>query len=771
MFLVTVATTAHGMPRIGAGRELKWALEGYWSGNAPAEELAGSAARLRRQNWDTMIGAGIDLIPSNDFSFYDHVLDAAVAVGAVPARYRHGGGPVDLDTYFAMARGGRLGGEEVAALELTKWFDTNYHYLVPELGPQTALAACPDKAVGELGEADAAGVTNSKPVLLGPLSLLLLSRPEEPGFDIWKLLDPLIEVYADLLGALAAGGAAWVQLDEPVLVADRTRAELAALERVYRRLGECPTRPKMMVSTYFGAAGEAIGPLVDLPIEGIGLDFCAGPANLGLLAETGGIGDRTLFAGVIDGRNVWAADLDATVGLLERLAALAPDVVVSTSCSLMHVPASVGAEDGLDAEVASWLAFAEEKLSELVVAAQGLGEGRDAISDALAANRAVLERRCADGRLSDPAVRRRLADLSGAERRPGTPQSRQAAQSARLGLPSIPTTTIGSFPQTPELRAARASWRAGRLDDGAYRAQLRAEVDQVIALQDQIGLDVMVHGEPERDDMVRYFAEQHTGFALPQTGWVQSYGSRCVRPPILFGDVSRPGPITLEWATYAASRTTKPIKGMLTGPVTMLAWSFVRDDQAAAQTAAQLALAVADEVADLDAAGIGIIQVDEPGLPERLPLRQAERGAYLDWATRAFRLAVAPAGETTQVHTHMCYAEFSDIAAAMADLDVDVISLEAARSQMTAVGTLTGTAYLGGIGPGIYDVHSPRVPDVDELADLLTRAVETLGAGRVWANPDCGLKTRRYDQVVPALANLVAAARQVRDHVDSPGHR
>ena len=764
-----VTTTVHGMPRIGASRELKWALEGYWAGRLPAGELAAVAAGIRRGNWDTMAGAGIDLIPSNDFSLYDPVLDTAVLVGAIPPRFGHADEPVGLERYFAMARGDRNQGQ-VAALELTKWFDTNYHYLVPEVGFETRFTARPDKALAEMAEAAQAGIA-SKPVLLGPLSLLLLSRPAQAGYDPLALLDPLVETYVEVLEALAGAGATWAQLDEPVLAADRSSADLAALERAYRRLGASSTRPKLAVSTYFGCVGEAMGTLVDLPVEGVGLDFCAGPANLDLLQAAGGLGTRALFAGVVDGRNVWVNDLATSLGLLDRLSVLAESVVVSTSCSLAHVPVSVRSETDLGPELSPWIAFAEEKLAELVVLARGLGEGRHSIVEALQANRGLVDSRQRSARLRDPAVRRRMAQFGQHARRSGTPETRTAAQATRLSLPSIPTTTIGSFPQTRELRTARAAWRAGRLDDGAYRTHLRAEVDRVVALQEDLGLDVLVHGEPERDDMVRYFAGQLAGFALPQSGWVQSYGSRCVRPPILYGDVSRPRPMTVEWATYAASRTAKPVKGMVTGPVTMLRWSFVRDDQPAADTAAQLALAIADEVADLDAAGIGVIQADEPGLREGLPLRQTERDVYLAWATRAFQVAVSPAGVATQVHTHMCYADFADIVHALTDLDVDVISLEAARSGMDAVGVLADSAYSGGVGPGVYDVHSPQVPDVDDIGRLLSRAVRVLGVDRVWANPDCGLKTRRYDEIVPALRHLVTAARRLRPGPEPDGHQ
>jgi 5-methyltetrahydropteroyltriglutamate--homocysteine methyltransferase len=758
--LPTPRTTVHGLPRIGPRRELKWALEAHWAGERPADELLATASELRRRNWETAAAAGIDLVPSNDFSLYDHVLDTAVMVGAVPHRF--GRPPVDLETYFAMARGVAGEGRAVAPLELTKWFDTNYHHLVPELGPRTSFALDARKPVAELEEAAAVGVA-TKPVVLGPLSFLLLARPEEPGFDPLRLLDPLVEVYAELLAVLAGRGARWVQLDEPVLCADRSEEELAAAVRAYRHLGAARPRPRLCLSTYFGHVGPALPLLADLPVDAIGLDFCDGGENLELLRRRGGLPDHTLFAGVVHGRQVWAADLARTLDVLDELAGLSGGLVVSSSCSLLHVPCSLRAETDLDPDLRSWLAFAEEKLAEVALLGRALHEGREAVADALRANAVALASRRGSPRVRDAAVRARLEQLAAAEpRRPGTPGSRQEAQARRLRLPLVPTTTIGSFPQTAELRAARAALRSGALDGEGYRDRIRAEIDRVVALQEELGLDVLVHGEPERDDMVRYFAERLGGFALTEQGWVQSYGSRLVRPPLLYGDVSRPGPLSLEWTLYAKSRTGRPVKAILTGPVTMLQWSYVRDDQPRPDTALQLAVALADEVADLEAAGVAVVQVDEPGLREGLPLRRAERDAYLAWATRAFRVAVAPAGEATQVHTHMCYAELTDILGVLSDLDVDVVSLEAARSQMALLADLASSSYEGGVGPGVYDVHSPRVPTVEELVALLRKAAEAVGANRLWANPDCGLKTRRYEEAVPALRNLVAAARQLR---------
>ena len=777
-------TAMHGMPRIGANRSLKRALEGFWAGRVTAEQLQETAASIRRRNWEAAAAAGIDFIPSNDFSLYDHVLDAAVMVGATSPRFAPAKPAPALERYFAMARGGTVGDVTVAPLDLTKWFDTNYHHLVPELGPGTAFRPDAAKPAGELAEATRLGMATT-PVLLGPLTLLLRSAAVG-GFDVLSLLDPLTDVYLEVLTELGEQGASWVRLDEPSLVEDRTSRELGALDRAYRRLAECRDRPKLAISTYFGHVGQAMSTLADLPVEGVGLDFCLGRENLGLLRSVGGLSSKVLFAGVVDGRNVWANDFEATRRELGQLEGMAEEIVVSTSCSLLHVPLSLEAEPALDAEVRPWLAFAQEKLTELTALARvtgadgagGAGMGVDpsgrgggtaaggdgARSDpAMEANQEVQRARRTSARVVDEDVRRRVASFGDVDpRRSTTFVGRVDLQRAELALPPLPTTTIGSFPQTAALRAERAAWRAGRVDDASYRQALRDEIDRVVAIQEELGLDVLVHGEPERDDMVRYFAGQLTGFVLPTEGWVQSYGSRCVRPPVLFGDVVRRAPMTVEWTHYAQSRTSKPVKGMLTGPVTMLRWSFVRDDQAAADTAAQLALAVRDELVDLQQGGTAVIQVDEPGLREGLPLRQADRPAYLAWATRAFRLVSAAAVPATQVHTHMCYAQLGDIVDALADLDIDVVSLEAARAGMGLLGDLEGSRYLGGVGPGVYDVHSPRVPESGEIEVLVRQAVEAVGPERLWVNPDCGLKTRSYEEVQPALAHLVTAARRVR---------
>jgi 5-methyltetrahydropteroyltriglutamate--homocysteine methyltransferase len=738
-------TTVLGYPRIGERRELKKATEGYWSGRISVTELTETAAQLRRQTWETLRDAGLSGIPSNTFSLYDHVLDTAVLFGAIPERFA---GLTGLDQYFAMARGA----DGVAPLELTKWFDTNYHYLVPELGPGTELRLAGDKPLREYAEAAALGI-ETRPVLLGPVSFLLLSKASEQNFDPIDLLDPLLDAYAGLLGALSEAGASWVQLDEPVLAADRTSADLEALRHAYDRLGRLDRRPSLLVSTYFGEIEDALPVLAASPVEAIGLDFVAGPGNREALARIGGIGTKTLVAGVVDGRNVWRSDLGDALSTCALLLGLAGQLTVSTSCSLLHVPLDLAAETSLPPELTGRLAFARQKVSEVVTIGRALTEGREAVSAELGAEPAAAAP-------VNGQIRARLDALGDGSSR--TPYAiRQKAQ-ADGGLPPLPTTTIGSFPQTDQIRKARAGHKAGRISDEEYVRVMRAEIDRVIALQEDIGLDVLVHGEPERNDMVQYFAEQLDGYAATEHGWVQSYGSRYVRPPILHGDVHRSGPMTVDWTTYAQSRTRKPVKGMLTGPVTMLAWSFVRDDQPLGETARQVALALRDEIRDLESAGIRIIQVDEPALRELLPLRRRDRQAYLDWAVGAFRLATSGVADSTQIHTHMCYSEFGEIIGAISGLDADVASVEAARSRMELLDDLGAAGYEQGIGPGVWDIHSPRVPSLAEMTGALSLALQSVEAGRLWVNPDCGLKTRGYPETEAALRTMVAAAQELR---------
>ncbi|MCC6314509.1 MAG: 5-methyltetrahydropteroyltriglutamate--homocysteine S-methyltransferase [Thermomicrobiales bacterium] len=752
-----------GYPCMGPRRELKWALEKYWSGARTAEDLAATARAVRAEGWRTQRDAGIDLIPVNDFSFYDPTLDAAVLVGAVPGRYGSAPEPASLDTYFAMARG-RDGEQPAPALEMTKWFDTNYHYLVPELTADQQFRLASDKPFAELAEATAAGIP-AKPVLLGPLTFLLLAKQPDGERAPLALLDRLLPVYAAVIQRLADAGAAWIQLDEPALVLDRTPDELAALGRAYALLAEAKGSAKLLVQTAYGHVGEAYPMLAALPVDGIGLDLTRSPENLALLERHGFPADKWLAAGVVDGRNIWGNDLAASLDLLDRVGEYVSTerLMVSASCSLRHVPYDVRREAALDPELAGWLAFAEQKLSEIALLTRAVNDGRGAIAEELAANAATLAGMRDSPRRRDSAVRARTANLTQREQqRESAAPERAAAQAQRIPLPPLPTTTIGSFPQTPQLRAERKRFEQGEIDATAYDAFLREQIREVVRWQEAAGLDVLVHGEPERNDMVQYFGEQLAGFAFTQHGWVQSYGSRMVRPPIIYGDVSRPAPMTVAWAVFAQSLSDRPVKGMLTGPVTILNWSFVRDDQPRAETCRQIALAIRDEVTDLDMAGIAVIQIDEPALREGLPLRHAEQDAYLEWATACFRIAASAARDETQIHTHMCYSEFGEVIDAIAALDADVISIENARSNNELLRVFRREGYDKGIGPGVYDIHSPRVPSEDELLERLHATLEALQPGQVWVNPDCGLKTRRWEEVRPALTNMVAAARRAR---------
>lgn len=758
----TARATVYGYPRQGPDRELKKAVEGYWKGQVTADALRETAAGLRRSNWRRLADAGVHEVPTGDFSYYDHVLDTSVMVGAVPQRHRAAVAADALDGYFAMARGT----QDVAPLEMTKWFDSNYHYLVPELGPDTVFTTDSTKQVTELKEALALGHT-ARPVLVGPVTYLLLAKPAPgvtAGFGPLTLLDRLLPVYAEVLADLRAAGAEWVQLDEPALVQDRTRAELNVAARTYRELGGLTDRPKLLVATYFDRLGEALPVLAKAPVDGLALDFTDGAAaNLEDLAAVGGLPGKRLVAGVVNGRNIWINDYEKSLATLATLLGLAGRVDVAASCSLLHVPLDTGPERDIDPRILRWLAFAEQKATEVVALAKGLAQGTGAITAEIAANRADLASRAHSPLTHDPAVRARAAAVTDADGRRSQPYTeRAAAQRAHLDLPLLPTTTIGSFPQTDELRAARAGLRAGRIDTAGYEERIRAEIGEIVAFQEKAGIDVLVHGEPERNDMVQYFAEQLTGYLATRHGWVQSYGTRYVRPPILAGDISRPSPMTVRWTSYAQSLTARPVKGMLTGPVTMLAWSFVRDDQPLGETARQVALALRDEVDDLEASGTSVIQVDEPALRETLPLRAADRPAYLEWATGSFRLTTGGVRPDTQIHTHMCYAEFGDIVQAIDDLDADVISLEAARSHMQVARELAAHGYPREAGPGVYDIHSPRVPGADEAAALLRKGLEAIPAARLWVNPDCGLKTRGWPETRASLENLVSAARTVR---------
>ncbi|GAA1512901.1 5-methyltetrahydropteroyltriglutamate--homocysteine S-methyltransferase [Agromyces terreus] len=762
--------TIIGYPRIGRRRELKRAVEAFWAGRIDAGELESVAADLRAATRERLAGLGLGREDSSipeSFSFYDQVLDAAIAVGAVPPRFAHlvdADGRVDLAGLFTVARGEG----EHAPLEMTKWFDSNYHYLVPEISPTTAFSLHAERIVAGFLEAREAGYL-TRPVIVGPITFLALAKPADgapEGFRPLDRLDDLVPVYAGLFEQLAEAGAEWVQLDEPALVSeslDEPRARLvAAVGGVYEALGALDARPSIFVAAPYGSLDEALPALAATPVEAIGLDLVRGslpdafdPATAESLAA------KTLVAGVVDGHNIWRGDLADAFARVEAVRSLAGSVAVSTSTSLLHVPHDVADEPQLDPRLASWLAFADQKVAQVTVLARGLAEGRAAVEADLDAASAALRDRVQAPGVRIPRVRDRLAALEDADFSRTAYEERVAAQ-ASLDLPELPTTTIGSFPQTAEIRRARAGLLSGAVSAEGYRAQMREEIERVIRLQERIGLDVLVHGEPERNDMVQYFAELLDGFAVTVNGWVQSYGSRCTRPSILWGDVSRPEPMTVEWAAYAQSLTEKSVKGMLTGPVTILAWSFVRDDQPLADTARQVALALRDEIGDLESAGIRIIQVDEPALRELLPLKLADQAAYLDWSVGSFRLATAGAHPATQIHTHLCYSEFGVVIDAIRDLDADVTSIEAARSRMEVVDDLAASGFDHGIGPGVYDIHSPRVPSVDEVTALLERAVGGIPATRLWVNPDCGLKTRGYEETVSSLENLVAATNEVR---------
>ena len=748
--------TVTGSPRIGPKRELKRATEGYWAGRTSRSELESVAATLRRDMWSGLAAAGLDSVPVNTFSYYDQMLDTASMLSALPARVTKVSD--ELDQYFALARGN----DDIAPLEMTKWFDTNYHYLVPEIEPATRFALNPDKVLTELKEALGQGIP-ARPVVIGPVTFLLLSKGVNGGGAPIERLEELVPIYSELLSLLADNGAQWVQLDEPALVTDISPDAPALAEAVYNGLGSVSNRPAIYVATYFGDPGAALAGLARTPIEAIGVDLVAGAdtavASLFRVPELAG---KTLVAGIVDGRNIWRTDLESALGKLATLLGSAASIAVSTSCSTLHVPYSLDPETGLDDNLRSWLAFGKEKVAEVVTLARALHDGRDAVADEIAASNAAVASRNRDPRLHNGQVRARIDSIvaSGAHR--GDAAERRASQDARLHLPPLPTTTIGSYPQTSAIRKARAAFRAGEIDEAEYVSKMKKEIADVIALQEQLGLDVLVHGEPERNDMVQYFAEQLEGFFATRNGWVQSYGSRCVRPPILYGDVSRTHPMTIEWITYAQSLTDKPVKGMLTGPVTILAWSFVRDDQPLADTANQIALAIRDETVDLQAAGIAIIQVDEPALRELLPLRRAQQDDYLRWAVGAFRLATSGVADSTQIHTHLCYSEFGEVIGAIADLDADVTSIEAARSHMEVLDDLNSVGFANSVGPGVYDIHSPRVPSTSEMAESLRAALRAVPAQRLWVNPDCGLKTRSVDEVNASLQNMVAAAQEVR---------
>jgi 5-methyltetrahydropteroyltriglutamate--homocysteine methyltransferase len=748
-----------GFPRIGAQRELKRAVEGFWAGDLDGDELEAVGRQLRQTHWSLQQAAGIDHIPSNDFSYYDHVLDTIAMAGGVPERYR-ATGQVDLPTYFAMARGT----PHQPAMEMTKWFDTNYHYLVPEFEQGMAFQLGWTKPVQHFREAMQLGI-RTRPVLVGPVSFLLLGKSTGDRINPLTLLNTLLPVYEEMLGQLAAAGAEWIQIDEPALALDLTVDDRAAFPAVYERLAGVSPTLRLCLATYFGDLLDNLEMAMALPVDAVHLDLVRGPEQLERalpLVQP----DCQLSLGVIDGRNIWRADLDCSLGMVERAAAmLDPDrIMVAPSCSLLHCPIDLDHETALDAELRTWLAFATQKLAEVAALTRAVNEGRPAAAEALAASRAARETRAESSRVRNADVQARLEAVEPGQLRRGRPfHQRKPVQQQRLRLPPLPTTTIGSFPQTSEVRKARAAAKRQQWSVEKYEQFCREEIERTVRIQEGLQLDVLVHGEFERNDMVEYFGEQLDGFAFTQNGWVQSYGSRCVKPPIIFGDVSRPKPMTVRWSQYAQSLTDRPMKGMLTGPITILQWSFVRDDQPRRQTAFQIALAIRDETRDLEAAGIAVIQIDEPALREGLPLHRAQWSEYLQWAVDAFRLASCGVSDETQIHTHMCYAEFNHIIEAIAALDADVISIEASRSQMDLLEAFTRFEYPNDIGPGVYDIHSPRVPQTSDMLGQIRKALRSLRAEQLWINPDCGLKTRAWPETTAALGNMVQAAKTARD--------
>jgi 5-methyltetrahydropteroyltriglutamate--homocysteine methyltransferase len=762
-----------GYPRMGSQRELKWATEKYWAGKLPLADLQQTASRIRQQHWQQQQTAGLDLIPCGDFSYYDHVLDTSLLVGAIPARYRvlvqQRRDLPELDLYFAMARGYQHEGVDLTALEMTKWFDTNYHYLVPEFTRDQQFELFSERLFAEVEQARQVLGRVPKPVLLGPVSFLLLGKEKEAGFHRLDLLPRLLPVYEQVLQRLRQAGIEWVQLDEPYLAMDLTPAARDAFRHAYGRLVRSCTGTQLLLATYFEGLRDNVELALHLPVHALHLDLVRAPEQL---AQVLPLVPKwlSLSLGVVNGRNIWKTDYQAALDLVnEAVAQLGTErVLLAPNCSLLHAPADLDLEPDeatLPTELKSWLAFAKQKLRE-VADLRLLATAAPGSAALLAANQAALGSRRASARIHRPHVQERTAALTEADaRRTSGFAERQTRQQTRLALPVLPTTTIGSFPQTEAIRQLRARWKKQELTDQAYEQALREATAEVVQWQEAVGLDVLVHGEYERNDMVEYFGELLEGFAFTRFGWVQSYGSRCVKPPVLYGDIHRPRAMTVAWSQYAQSLTTKPLKGMLTGPVTILQWSFVRDDQSRALTALQLALAIRDEVMDLEAAGIGIIQIDEPAIREGLPLRRADWPAYLAWAVRAFRVAASGVQDETQVHTHMCYSEFNDMLPAIAELDADVITMETSRSQLELLEAFADFRYPNEIGPGVYDIHSPRVPSVEEMVALLTRAHQLIPARNLWVNPDCGLKTRQWPETEAALRNMVAAAQQVRQQL------
>ncbi len=754
-------TTTHnlGFPRIGARRELKFAQEAFWKGELGAEDLNITAADLRRRHWSQQ--SSLTLAPVGDFSYYDQVLDMSFTLGNLPARAQDTDG-TDLDRYFRVARGRSANDTACCAIhagEMTKWFDTNYHYIVPEFDSNTRFQLNPARLLEQLAEAKAQGV-KAKPVIIGPVTYLWLGKAKD-DCDRLALLDDLLPVYAELLALLADQGVDWVQVDEPALVTELNGDWRHAFNLAYHQLKACPV--KLLVTTYFGELRENLQLACELPVAGLHLDAISAAGEVSRVTDWLP-GHKVLSLGVINGRNVWKTDLEATLDWLEPVhERLGERLWLAPSCSLLHVPVDLTSETAMDPEIRSWLSFAVQKLDELQTLANALTHGRAATVEPLAKNALAIASRKNSTRVHNPNVTRAVAAITpelGERRSPYT--DRLKLQKLHLNLPAFPTTTIGSFPQTRDIRQTRLQYRKGELNEREYTARIRDEIARCVREQEALGLDVLVHGEAERNDMVEYFGEQLDGYVFSKFGWVQSYGSRCVKPPILFGDIQRPQAMTVDWIRYAQSLTDKPLKGMLTGPVTILNWSFVRDDQPRKDTCLQLALAIREEVLDLEQSGVRIIQIDEAALREGLPLRQSDWQSYLDWAIEAFRISANGVSDETQIHTHMCYSEFNDIIEAIARMDADVITIETSRSNMELLDAFKGFQYPNDIGPGVYDIHSPNIPEKQHIVSLMQKAAERIPTERLWVNPDCGLKTRSWEEVIPALQGMVDAARELR---------
>ena len=754
-----------GFPRMGGHRELKFALEAYWKGKSSLGSLLDQAARLREQAWLLQQAAGIDLIPVGDFSLYDHVLDTVVLTGAIPQRYRQVAWADAAELYFAMARGTSAHGG-LPAMEMTKWFNTNYHYLVPEWEAGQVFSLQADKLLAEIDQAQQLGI-KPKPVLLGPVSLVLLGKVKEASLQKEDVIHKLLPVYAELFQLLAERGIECVQLDEPVLSGELPTEAIEWLRRSCEALQAAAPSMCVILTSYFSGYGDHLQAICNLPVRALHLDLCTAPHELARVLELLPA-DKSLSLGLVNGRNVWGNDYARSVELIETARrAIGPErLIVASSCSLLHAPLDVGVEAEIDPEIRQWLAFAMQKLQEIALLTTAANRGVQAVQEVVSARRRLLESRATSPRVRSEVVQQRLAQLTPAMlSRESRFESRIDLQQAILKLPLFPTTTIGSFPQTEEVRKSRAAYRSGQLSEAEYQQFLAEQVAACVRWQEEWGLEVLVHGEFDRNDMVEYFGEQLNGYVSTGFGWVQSYGSRCVKPPIIFGDVSRKGPMTVDWARFAQSLTDKPIKGMLTGPVTILFWSFVRDDQPLAETCRQIALAIRDEVSDLEQAGVRVIQIDEPAIREGLPLKRSHWAGYLNWAVECFRLASSSVADSTQIHTHMCYSKFNDILDAIADLDADVISIETSRSQMELLDGFAEFNYPNAIGPGVYDIHSPRVPNRTEMLQLLRKASQVIPAERLWVNPDCGLKTRGWPETEAALRQMVEAARELRQEL------